>query len=57
MVRNKMCNLQTRLKHKDLEKTNNMHNRAELSMNENTKRPQRETMLNPVNMSEICCII
>ena len=28
-----------------------------LSMNENTKRPQTETTLNPLDLSEICCII
>ena len=31
--------------------------RAELPMNENTKKPQTETMLNPLDMSEICCMI
>ena len=30
--------------------------RTELSMNELTKRPQTETKLNPLDMSEICCI-
>ena len=31
--------------------------RAELPMNEKTKNPHTETMLNPLGMSEICCII
>ena len=31
--------------------------RTEHSMNENNKRPQSETMLNSLDMSEICCII
>ena len=31
--------------------------RTELSMNENTERSQAETVLNTLDMSEICCII
>ena len=30
---------------------------TELSMNENTKRSQTETVINPLDMSEICYII
>ena len=60
MVRNEMHNLQTR----------NLHNlktrkklktyikiRTETSKNENPKSLQRKTMLNPLDTSEICCII
>ena len=31
--------------------------RAKLSLNENTTSPETEAMLDPMDMSEICCLI
>ena len=51
-----MYNLQTKLvKFKDYETY--IIVRTGLSMNENTKKPQAEAMLNPLDVSEIRCII
>ena len=60
MVQNKIYNLQARLaKLKDQKKANNVFIivRTEISVNEDTKRPQTKTMLNLLDMSRICCII
>ena len=47
-----LYNLKTR------KKTKNIHNsRIEFSIDENNKKPQTETMLNLLDMSEICCVI
>ena len=56
-VRCKICkpdlyNLKTRKKLKT-----NIIVRTELSMNENTKRPQTKTRLNTLDVSKICYII
>ena len=52
ICRPEMQNLKTRKKLKTY-----LVDRTELSINENTKRPQTETMFNLLGMSEICCIV
>ena len=58
MVGNDMQNLQTRLaQFKDQAKAKNVKNRMKLSINKNNRSLQTQTMFNPLDTFEICCII